>query len=123
VETSPIFSVNWLTSLLVDSVASTNEKKKKKTSVLRQIEMKFEGFPRDSRQSHETLTIFCVWNRNVLRVSRCINFPDYFQIIYCYEPSRLSINCVTGGGRRGIENSKHCFNLENDLNPGVTYLD
>ena len=95
-ETSPTFSMNWLTSLLVDSVLLLQMKKK--TRLLRQNEMKFEGFPRDSRQSHETLTIFCVWNRNVLRVSRCINFPDYFQIIYCYEPSRLSINCVTGGG-------------------------
>lgn len=93
-ETSPTFSMNWLTSLLVDSVATTNgKKKKKKTSV--QIEMKFEGFLRDSRQSHETLTIFCFWNRNVQTVSRCINFPDYFQIIYRYEPSRLS---VKGGG-------------------------
>lgn len=38
--------MNCLTSLHVDSVASTNEKKnkQKKTSVLRQIEMKFEGF-------------------------------------------------------------------------------
>ena len=99
-ETSPTFSMNWLTSLLVDSVATTNEKKKK-TSVLRQIEMKFEGFLRDSRQSHETLTIFCFWNRNVLTVSRCINFPDYFQVIYCYEPSRLSINCVNRGWLTG----------------------
>ena len=59
-ETSPSFTMNWLNSLHVNSVASTNEQKK--TSVLRQIEMKFEGFLRDSHQWNETLKIFCFWN-------------------------------------------------------------
>ena len=52
--------MNWLASLHIDSVASTNEKKnknKKKTSI-RQTVMYFEGFLRDSHQPHETLKIF-----------------------------------------------------------------
>ena len=114
--------MNWLTSLLVDSFATTNEKKKKLVFLDRlkwSLKASFGILVnRTKRLQYSVSGIEMFWQFHDV-----LTFLIIFRLFIVTSHHVLVLIASTGGGWRGIENSKHCFNLENDLNPGVTYLD